>query len=428
MKPEDLFSAIGQVEESRLAKSELSLSPGKGGGKKGTSRVLRNLLVAALITGTLAVTAFAAAGYLLFDSPEEMLATIFGDDTGFDHSGGSITPFDDGIGVMIESTFERVPAEEEVVQEDVAPYVSPVGQTISYEDFTLTVDAFLYDSATQCGLLTYVLENPNGLGYSLQSDGEVWFPEGEVLDTNPSGKHYIIQDRSSDTKLTATCYFRHDKRDGQTLDISFYTNWGTTEERMAQMEETEAILEELYQRLRQELTEEEAIEGAKEAVGEENYEEWMKEMSQEEILESSYRIMAAKEYDVLYPEPETETLAISLPEERTLPNVTLADGSICVSPISFRIDVTDLEFLHTGIDGETWVHADNVDSVVIRFRDGTEYIVEQDNIHNNVVGEVSSAVEDDPENFNVLTFIFNRLVDVENISAVIINDQEFIIE
>ena len=83
MKPEDLFLAIGQVESTRLARTELTVPSQET--KEDTTmnakprRILRNLLVAVLIISMLAVTAYAAVGFLIFDSPEDMISTIFGD-------------------------------------------------------------------------------------------------------------------------------------------------------------------------------------------------------------------------------------------------------------------------------------------------------------------------------------------------------------
>ena len=69
MKAEELFLAIGEVESSRLTRSELTAARPSGQReqeepkmkKRNVSRILRNLLVAALIVSALAVTAYAVA-------------------------------------------------------------------------------------------------------------------------------------------------------------------------------------------------------------------------------------------------------------------------------------------------------------------------------------------------------------------------------
>lgn len=134
MRPEDLFLAIGSVEEARLARSEFFASSDDKQEdktmKKKPTRMLRNLLVAVLIVSMLSVTAYAVAGFLIFGSPEEMVSAIFGNETGFDHSDGSIQPDPYGSpeGIIVEPTFDRVEADEAVVAEDIVPFVDVVGQ------------------------------------------------------------------------------------------------------------------------------------------------------------------------------------------------------------------------------------------------------------------------------------------------------------
>ncbi len=59
MTREDLFLAIGMVEESRLQRSELEVTATERKPKK-TGRIFRNFLIAAIIVSMLAVTAYAA--------------------------------------------------------------------------------------------------------------------------------------------------------------------------------------------------------------------------------------------------------------------------------------------------------------------------------------------------------------------------------
>ena len=59
MTREDLFLAIGMVEESRLQRSELEVTATEQKPKK-TGRIFRNFLIAAILVSMLAVTAYAA--------------------------------------------------------------------------------------------------------------------------------------------------------------------------------------------------------------------------------------------------------------------------------------------------------------------------------------------------------------------------------
>lgn len=58
MTREDLFAAIGMVEEGRLERTEHTITEVKG---KSHKRILRNFMIAAIIVSMLAVTAYAAA-------------------------------------------------------------------------------------------------------------------------------------------------------------------------------------------------------------------------------------------------------------------------------------------------------------------------------------------------------------------------------
>ena len=149
MKAEELFLAIGEVESSRLTRSELTATRPSGQReqeepkmkKRNVSRILRNLLVAALIVSLLAVTAYAVAGFVIFDSPQDMISGLFGDKTGYDHK--DVTHFTDPEkpGEVYDiPAYDRVPVDESVAVSEAVPLVSPVGQSISWEGYTLTVD------------------------------------------------------------------------------------------------------------------------------------------------------------------------------------------------------------------------------------------------------------------------------------------------
>ena len=60
MKAEELFLAIGQAADRQLLESEPPASHQEGMEMKKTSKLIRNLLVAAALTALLAVTAYAA--------------------------------------------------------------------------------------------------------------------------------------------------------------------------------------------------------------------------------------------------------------------------------------------------------------------------------------------------------------------------------
>lgn len=453
MKCEDLFLAIGSVEESRLLRSEMTVSSvtkkEEKTMKRSPRRILRNLLIAAVMTSILAVTAYAVAGFLIYDNPEEMIAGIFGDATGFDHSEGSIRPdpFGGPEGILVEPTYDRIPVDEAVAGEDVLPHVDAVGQSVSFRGYTLTVDAFLYDSTTRCGFFTYLLENPNGLpDYKLQSTGEIFYAGmPDIVNVNQYGYPYIIREKTTDTCLAATYYFQWEPRRGDNLEICLQM-----EERYTP-EEFSALIAEDVEKRKQEMTPEEAVETIRSQIGEETFALVFQGMTEAEITEQCYTEIVAKEVAArLEAEGSSEKLLIPLENQQPLKSVTAGDGSIILSPVAIHIDITDLDFLHTDRYGAHNVDTGNIDSLILRYQDGTQYIIEEDYTLNyvfsvtdmpeeNVATEVIVSPEEDPngegysyvENshgYCLLTTMFNRIVDVDSIAAVVINGTELTVD
>ncbi len=423
MKPEDLFLAMSEVEEEMLLRSEWTMHSASAENRedktmKNPRRILRNLLIAAAIISALAVTAFAAAGFLLFDSPAQMLSYLYGDKTGFDHK--DVTYIEDPWkpeSPIENPAYDRVPADETVVQEDVAPHVSPVGQVLRWDTMTLTIDALMYDAATQTGLLTYTLEDTEGVQpYYLQPNGEITFEGVQPLYLSHGGESYLIQDQTTETKLTAVYYFAYDPAyGGEALEIYFTASRPGDED-----------YEPFLQEARQELTAEEAQTQAREILGEELYAMLTAEYCGADLEELCYQAVAGRDYQQYYQEhmENIPRLNIALDQQSSLDHVTMGDGSITVSPIAFRIDVTELEFLHTAPDGSHWVHADNVDDVIIRFDDGTEYLVKGDNVENVIIGVVTSPEGTANGPYTVMTLMFNRVIDVDKIASVLVNGVE----
>lgn len=406
MKREDLFAAIGAVEECRLARSELTVQepslplmeePDMKHKKVNTKRIFRNLLIAAVLVSTLAVTVFAATGYLLYGSPAEMLNSIFGDKTGYDHSEGSIQPDPYGppSGIVVEPTYDRVPADEEVVAEEAAPLVEAVGQTISWNGYTLTVDANLYDAVTKCGLLTYKLENPEGLGYDVQSDGQVWFPTGEIVDFSQYGHSYIIQDKSTDKKLTATYYYQLRNPNSTDLEIGF-TQWASISQ-----EEINQKIENIKQQLRQEISEEDAYDFQKTYYGSEWA--WFEaNRTREEIIDAGYEVMAYQRLGDATTCPDKITIPENNQGEMT--SITLGNGAVILSPVAVIIHEQEIENFGHSFMG----------LMKVCFADGTEYVV-QDGYIQNYVFSVGS--QENRES----TYMFNRIIDVKEVTSVIVD-------
>lgn len=213
MKREDLFAAIGQVEEERLARSEGNVVPSghpfkeetqmKNHGSNASGKILRCLLIAAVVVTMLATTAFAYTGFVVYENPGAMLEAFFGEQP-------TVHGPDCGCEkcTAAQVTAEREKLDLETAMDAIAPYISQVGDSMVDECMgnRLTVDAYTYDPHTGCGLVYYTLENEKGrtISYNLQ-------PDGEIYDISPStnypSKDYLIQGESTATRLKIACYF-----------------------------------------------------------------------------------------------------------------------------------------------------------------------------------------------------------------------------
>lgn len=425
MTKEELFLAIGEVEGSRLLRSELTVQkPSESNTKEEpkmtkkrirAGRLLRNAVAAVALVFTLATTAYAVVGYVIYDSPEEMVSAIFGDKTGYDHK--DITYWSDPEKPGSQYTnpaYDRVPVDETVLQEDILPYVSPVGQSFTWRGYTLSVDALMYDSITKCGILTCKLENPDGIkSYNVEATGEIW---NHPVDINQYGYAHIIQEKTTDTCLAMTYYFQYDPERNRDMEVTI-SQWTFVEPGA----EYQAYIMELFEEIKQEYTLEEAVAAYINEHGQEEYDRVSAESTEEQMADYCYAVLWTRRLEELYMCPEVIT--ISPDRESTLNYVTMADAAVTVSPISLLLDATNLEFLHTDIYGQIGVSGDNARSVTIHYSDGTKYEVIGEGLQNTVF-VVNHPKDKEEMNYPLLTIMFNRIIDVDKVTSVIINGVE----
>ena len=402
MTREELFDAIGTVEESCLERTEQLLSATKG---KSHKRVFRNFLIAAIIVSMLAVTAYAVAGYLIFESPEAMITAIFGDKTGFDHAARGEILDKDGNVIAVQPRHDRVPADEDVVAQEAAPLVTPVGKMISWAGYTLTIDANLYDSNTKCGLVTYTLENPNGVEYDLHSDGEI----SDVVSFNQYGRQYIIQEKTTDTCLAATFYYQLRDPNNTDLEITF-SQWTAIS-----FEEYLQLFKDTKEQLKQEISEEEVLAHVKEQMGE-DYAEYEANSTTESIISAGYDGLAYEKMGVLdgaydkYICPDKITIPENSQSEMT--GITLGGGVVTLCPIAITVRVMEIPDFPKNFLNVT----------KICFADGTEYPVKDEYTENFVFAVADSGSEE-------TTFLFNRIIDVNEVVSVIVDgDIELLVD
>lgn len=200
--------------------------------KKKPFRLSRAIALAAVITALCTVATMAATGFIRFENPGAMLRAFFGENV--DSSEGIVEYDEAGRLITNIPAWERLPLDESVAQELVAPYLFTAGEQAVYGDYTLTVEAGLYDPVVGAGLLYCRVEHPDGVsGYEVFPDGELWWPEDAPVFTmtTAASRTYLDTASTTDDTLWLCTYFITDDPslqasigDGQNrLDMSTVT-------------------------------------------------------------------------------------------------------------------------------------------------------------------------------------------------------------
>lgn len=421
-------------------------------------RISRPLLLAALIALLLLLVGCAAVcATLIFGSPKEMISALYGENTGF----ASAPPTEASDPWRPDSVwtvpgYEKQPVEQTVSQE-LEKWVTPVGQSIASHGNRLTVDAFIYDSVTQSGLITLLLEHSAPLDLVLQYNGEIG---AYLLDINQYGRAYLIPEKTTDTQVAFTWYFHMDKREGDYLIISLpnYEEvarldaleemWEEEVPKIRQrlmkeltVEEAARKCQELYgfsgctgeyddyyfladyefnaahvqdpktqlgnelptieQSLKNDLTLEEAIARLKELWGEELVEETISGKGQAEIEALAYHYLAIRIYDQAHME---NRIFVQLPEDMALPNQAFGDGAVLVNTLCVRVSSSLREEA-----GPDW-------GLILHMKDGSSFVVQNKDTNNALY---SLFIE--PGN---ILYMLNSAVNVDNIQSVeVVSDQ-----
>lgn len=358
MKERRVLLALGFVDDKYIEElysiGENTDNSGGNDTNRKPKRIAGKFILIAAIIASMAITAFAYVGFTRYGNPIEMLASFFGNEQLYSSEGGVVENDDYTV---VQPTIERIPLDEEMAQRLAAPFIADVNKSISYDGYTLTVVAHQYDSVTACGVIYYTIENPAGIsGYEVQYDGSIWWPDGSRTRVgNCYGEDYLLENESTDTKLSIAHYYMRTPADTENyLTVEF-----TSHLRGEQMSSDE----------------------------EKAFEERCKPIN------------------------------LSMDDGGGMLGMVFGDGAIRVSPIAIRIDVKKMEFLTKKV-GDKQPHSDEIHNLIIRYKDGSEYVINGDNISNYAYACSSSDGSE-------ISLIFNRLVDVERIEFVQINGAKF---
>lgn len=415
-------------------------------------------LIAAVIALTLLLVGCAVAyALILFDSPAEMISALYGEKTGFD----SAPPMEMNDPWKPDSAwtvpgYEKQPVEETVAQE-LEKWVSPVGKSIITDGYKLTVDAYIYDSTTQSGFITLLLEHEKPVSEEellVGYNGEIGGLSGNYLNFNQYGRAYLIPEKTTDTQLAFTYYFRADMRTGTNLLVSF-----PDFEEQARLDEYERNRTEevaaIRQRLKGELTAQEAAEKmrelgygggytgdyddyyylasleydavhADERMSKESIElqalrdQLEKDLTPDEAVQKlrslwgvalveetfaghmddlsagAYHFLALRAYEQAHAD---EMVCVSLPDSGSLPFKTFGQGDVYVNSLCVRIRTS--HYAESGSDNE---------KVIFHMTDGTNFVV-VDNLTDNTL--FKRAIENDDT-----LYMMGSAINIDNIQSV----------
>ena len=315
------------------------------------------MLAAVLITLLMATTVFAYVGFTRYENPLQMLKTFYGNEELESFEGGEVYREDeDKPYTVVLPTVERVPLDEELAEE-VTPPIAAVGQSVSWGDYTLTIQAHQHDKNLGAGTIYYTVENPNGVeGYGTQFNGELWWPNGEIMYLHgASWENFLIASETTDTKLSVACYYHG-------------TEWRDT---------------------------------------------WR---------ENDYFEMCFYNTDATIQLPKYAS------EENTIALMS-KNGEILISAIGMEVRIQDMEFLQydTMIDAEgdacPLVDEADIDYVAVQFSDETEYVVTKDKDGEFIDNCVDISIYQQDYVFgHTITYMFNRVIDPNLITAIMINE------
>ena len=168
----------------------------------------RVVLIAAVIALALGVTAVAQSAFMKKDDPENMLAAVYSE-TETPAQQGRVE-FDQNGQMIVCPGWDRAAFDPELADKYVTPYVGACGESMSWQDYTITVEGYLFDSVTRSGILYYRIENPNGVGgYYLQENGEFsWAEESEIAcGVVEAGRAYIDRERSTASVVHLSAFY-----------------------------------------------------------------------------------------------------------------------------------------------------------------------------------------------------------------------------
>lgn len=374
---------------------------------RSTRWVLRTAMVAALVACLMMTMTVALAGgndpgdlqleYKpfqpgVFETEEELLNAVFGLNGTYDLVEEYLVTYEGEYPKTEQFPGWERGAMDPKVAAEVAPVVTYIGESMEWNGYTFTADHLIYDEITGAGALVYTMEFERGM-----PEFESYYPNGSFFNEYISfdgavSTSMIVPDKTTDDLLVGYYTFYYVDAP-KTVKITF----GRNAEMGLSYREMSAEIAKIQDKYSDGIAMEEGdpwwapitVYGPKVA-------EWM-----ESFPESDCSIV----------------IELASPEDSECLTIHTAEGDI-------QMTAMGMSAYFVGVDEAT------NGSVVIRYADGTEYTVynhptwqpkvlygHEQNFHEGCLNsEIGYA------------FLFNRLVDLDEVVSVVLNGTEYFVE
>ena len=328
----------------------------------------------------------------VFETEEELLNAVFGLNGTYDLVEEYLVTYEGEYPKTEQFPgWERGAMDPEVAAE-VAPLVTYIGKSMEWNGYTFTADHLIYDEITGAGVLVYTMEFDRGMPefesyYNIGSFSNEYIAFNGVVSYS-----MIVPDKTTDDLLVGyyTFYYVDPPK---TIKITF----GRNAEMGLSSKEVAAEMSKIKEQYSQNNAQEDSDPwwAPITAYGP-KVEEWMDSFSKSDC---------------------SIVIDLASPEKPECLTIHTDDGDIQITPMG-------ISAYFAGVDEAT------NGSVVIRYADGTEYMV-----YNHPVWQPKVLFGHQQNFFRGClnskigyAFLFNRLVDLDEVVSVVLNGKEYFVE
>lgn len=320
------------------------------------------LLAAVLITLSLVTTVFAYVGFVQYENPVEMMHIFFGNkELPSLESEKVFFPYPEGGGYTLQYPATQRIPLDEELVQKSAPPITMVNQSAIVDGNIITVIAHQHDNALGYGTIYYAVENSEGV------TGYETQPDGSVI--WPKGELIILHGCVSRNYIipSQTTY-------NKLVVACYYV-------------------------------------GAK----------WEEDWQEKQRLEMHFRKTGF--------DKASDPIILPLDIFDPVNSMTSKDGAVLLTSIGLELHLENMDFLWMSVEkGTVQLPPDtfNIKYLAVHFEDGTEYIIKKARDNEYITNDAYTCTYSEQEKgFTIGAYIFNRIIDLEKVESVIINDVEF---